>query len=220
MKPSIWHVGGYIKDIHCHLNLASGIDNGNHFLPLSDEYKNSIFCSSGEFTSKCHKMDYLKYCKVVYKELESQYLEFIKATNGKANYNHVDFHFYGNLTPPVAVAYRKLISKYHIKTARYYGEHHKLAKSIKQKIKLRLADLLSGNKAYAVQSCNIDFYLTQKDTFQFDETIELYVHPDYVNGVLLDNTVSVFGHEKLYLKESIERLNSSGRIQMISWADM
>lgn len=38
---------GYIKDIHCHLNLIT--DSDNNFVPLNDEFIRSKFCIDGQF---------------------------------------------------------------------------------------------------------------------------------------------------------------------------
>lgn len=209
--------GRYIKNIHCHLNLITNSDN--NFVPLSDEFKESKFCMNGQFKGYPKKIEYAEYTTMAYKEMEKQYLEFRKLTKGEANYNHIDCHVYCNLWPPVAAAYKELIRKYGIRSARYYGEHHKNKKQLKQKLKFRIANFLGGNEAYAVKSCNIDYYITLKDSFQPDETVELYVHPDYINGILIDNTVSIFGHEKVPLIEQIETLTSTGDVELISWVD-
>ena len=31
--------GGYVHNVHCHLNLATCTSVGNHFVPLNEEYK-------------------------------------------------------------------------------------------------------------------------------------------------------------------------------------
>lgn len=46
--------GEYIKDVHCHLNLAACRSVGNHFVPLSDEYKQSRFCKNDEFANAAY----------------------------------------------------------------------------------------------------------------------------------------------------------------------
>lgn len=212
--------GGYLNNIHCHLNLASEIGAGNHFLPLSEQYKNSRFCKDGEFAKLHNKTDYFEYSEIVFKELECQYSEFKELTDGYANYQHVDCHLYCNLFLSVAVAYRRLIDKYSINNARYYGEHHKQVKSLRKKLKFQVAKVLNGNKAYAVKSCNVDYYLTMIDSFQEDEIVELYVHPDYIDDVLMDNTVSAFVHEKVPLAEHIKQLYSTGELELISWTDL
>lgn len=126
---------------------------------------------------------------------------------------------YCNLLPSVAVAYRDLIRKYHIKSARYYGEHHKKQKQIKDCLKFRIVKFHSGKEAYVVKSCNVDYYINKKDLFQKDEVIELYVHPDYKDGILIDNSVSVYGHEIVSLTKQIKTLTSIEDIELVSWAD-
>ena len=213
--------GGYIKEVHCHLNIVSASDVDTKFLPLSTEYIHSKFGRLGSFPLKYNYLDYFspEFYKIIYCEMERQYLEFIKVTDGKANYNHIDVHKYMNMFPAVAVAYRNLIKKYHIRSARYYGEHHKKQKQYKQKLKFCIANLLGGNKANVMKSCNVDYYITLNDLFQKEEVVELYVHPDYKNGILIDNTVSALGHEIVPLNEQIKALMSTGDIELLSWAD-
>lgn len=209
--------GGYIKNVHLHLNLLS--DDDNHFKPLSKAFINSKFCVNGGFNKYFQKAEYAEYSRVAFKEIEKQYLEFKRLTKGKADYNHIDCHVYCNLWLPAAFSYRKLIKKYDIISARYYGEHHKLSKSVKQKIKFRLVSILNGKSGWVVRSCNVDYYLTMLNSFLPNETVELYVHPDYINCVLMDNTTSVFGHDKVSLEKHIEEIKSTGNIQFISWTD-
>lgn len=211
------HRGGYIENIHCHLNLTSDVDN--NFVPLSDEYKKSKFCVNGQFKRCPKRIEYAEYVTIAYKEMEKQFLEFKRLTKGEANYQHIDCHIYCNLNFPVAIAYRKLIRKYNITSARYYGEHHKQFNSVKEKTKFWILTLLNGKSAQPIKSCKVDYYRTLPDSFCDDEIVELYVHPDYINGVLMDNTVSSFGHKKAPLIEQIETLKSTGDVELISWED-
>ena len=64
-----------------------------------------------------------------------------------------------------------------------------------------------------------NYNITKKDLFQKDEVIELYVHPDYKNGVLIDNSVSYLGHQIVSLTKQIEALTSTENIELVSWAD-
>ena len=186
---------------------------------MSEEFRKSKFCENEEFKRLSKTFEYPEYSKVSYKELEKQYLEFKKKTFGKANYNHIDCHEYCNLQISVIIPYQQLIKKYNIATARYYGEHVKLTKSFTKKIKIFLFDRFVAGDGSKVKSCRAEYYLEKLSGFSREEVIEIYVHPDYINGILIDNTASVFGRERASLEKHIEEIKSTGNIEFISWAD-
>lgn len=215
--------GGYIQDVHCHLNLAACRKVGNHFVPLNDEYKQSRFCKNGEFDNyKYYHKDYKKYVDIVYKELETQYLTFKELTKGQANYNHLDFHLYANLSLPVAKAYDRLIINYNIQSARFFGEHHYEEKTGKKKRLILRAEMFHWrhSKAYVVKSSKIEYFLARRRKFERDQMIELFVHPDYQDGKLIDKTNSVFGNSYRLLEEHIDLVKQTGAVEFISWASI
>ena len=129
---------------------------------------------------------------------------------------HVDVHLYNNRSYPFAVAYRRLIKKYNIQTARYYGVHHKTQEyPLKEKVRLWVSSVLCGHQSYVCKSCTIDYFLSRRSEFKKDKMVELYVHPDYIDGILIDNSESVFGHEKRTLEQQIEDIRKE--TVLISW---
>ena len=214
--------GGYIKDIHLHLNMAYGEQLSGNSKPLNREFANcNVFCENQEFKHPFYnELDFYKYVEVTYKELEAQYIRFKEITDGQGNLKHIDVHIYNNRSYPFASAMQELIKTYGIKTARYFGVHHLTQQfSDFETQRIKLASLLCGQQAYVCKSCNIDYYLTKHDEFQFDDLVELYCHPDYVNGKLLDNTESCFGHDKQLLDEHIKLLKDENA-EFISWAQI
>lgn len=215
------HEGGYINNLHCHLNLVSGAMSGNAY-PLNSEFLTcSAFCENGEFKQK-GPYDFagrnsLKYAQLIFLELESQYKKFIELTGNKGNNSHIDFHLYYNLNFLVAYAIRKLVKKYNIKTVRYYGEHQKLLGK-KMNLRLFLIKLLCVFKTKVAKSSRVDYYLNKKELFKDDEYIELFVHPNYVDGKLIDDTVSIFGNGPKLLTEHYDLIKNDG--QIISWNDL
>lgn len=190
--------------------------------PLNSDFSAcSAFCEDGEFkqngTYDFAAKNSFKYAQLIFLELENQYKKFIELTGNEGNNSHIDFHLYYNLNFLVAYAIRKLVKKYNIKTVRYYGEHHKLLGK-KMRLRLFLVKLLGVWKTRPAKSCNIDFYLSDKEPFTNDKYIELYVHPDYIDGELIDNSVSSFGHKMKTLKEHYDLIKNDGEI--ISWNDL
>ena len=207
--------GGYIQNVHCHLNLAACRSVGNHFVPLNEDYKKSRFCKNGEFASAWYyKPDFMKYRDVIFQELETQFLTFRSITEGQANYEHIDFHLYMNFSLPVAAAYHKLIEQYQIKTARFFGEHQKEEKNLWNPLIISMA---KRSKACVVKSSKIEYYLLKQKDFKNETTIELYVHPEYRDGLLIDRTNSVFGNGFKTLEEQLSLVKASGPVEFIPW---
>lgn len=156
------------------------------------------FCENGEFRNPFYnKIDSYKYINITFLELEAQYLHFISLTEGMGNIKHLDVHIYNNRSFPFACAYRKLIYKYNISSARYFATHHFTQKySLYETYRVIISSLLCGHLAKVCKSDNIDYFINRKERFRIDDFIELYCHPDYINNILLDNTESVFGHKK------------------------
>ena len=215
--------GGYIGDVHCHLNLNSCLRAGNHFVPLNEAYKQSRFCRDGEFADvRYYRPDFMKYADIIFRELETQFLTFRELTKGQANELHLDFHLYANLNPPVAAAYSRLIRKYRIQSARFFGEHYKEVKESRNKrlVHSVMRACLRHSRAYVVKSSRIDYFLTKRERFGREKTIELFVHPDYRDGVLTDTTTSVFGNEQKPLEEHIRLVKEAADAEFISWASL
>lgn len=214
--------GSYLRHVHCHLNLSSGANVGDHFVPLNEHYKTSRFCKDGEFESfRYYKPDYSKYSGIVFEELETQFLRFKELTRGKANYRHIDFHRYANLSLPVDLAYRELIKKYGIKTARFFGAHERYTGPLKKRVFMSvLLGKLQRNPACVMKSSRVDFFLTHPELFKNETMVELFVHPDSRDGIILDTTKSASGRENVPLSEQIKRIRDVGGIQFLSWEDV
>ena len=212
--------GGYIDKVHCHLNLHNGISLGNHFVPSSNDFKKNPHLSlEGEFRDVNYNNPlYFKYFNDLYSELECQLVGFKSITRNSANNNHVDFHLYKNQTLLASYAYNKLIKSNQIKTARYFGEQQMI--NLKGKIKVLLSMIgMTPFRIQHIRSCNIDWFINMFDTINCD-LIELYCHPDYCQGELIDNTISVFGHEKMPLEVHLGMIQKRDNVSLISWAEL
>lgn len=220
-QEAIWKakMGGYISKLHCHLNLCSE-GQTNYTYALSEAIgEDNMFCNNRIF----HDYNYLKYGRiayfnsiikfwVVYKELCAQYDCFRKLTENKANNSHIDFHRYYNLQFPVALALGLFSYTHRIKSIRYYGMHHGK--------RAHLFKMLSYNPFVSFfRACNIDFFLNNISKFSDNEIVECYVHPDIVDGILLDNSNSVYGHHKESLERNITMLEEMNIVR-ISWKDI
>lgn len=214
------YAGDYIKNIHLHLNVStSRIDGDSEDVPLTEAMKkDSFFCKDGKFSpykGLPQKLTTIRKWKVVYKELVAQYEKFIEITKGEANYKHIDFHLWYNLTWPVSVALYVFNKRFKIESVRLIGLHQRSS------FRYRLLSWISKPlKVKSIPATNIDYYLSKRQLFIRYQTIELYCHPNYKNGVLLDDSISYLHHDKQPMIRQIQSLKELYDFEFISWEDI
>lgn len=211
--------GGYAKKIHLHLNLSTSMRDGDsEDIPLTEAMRNDpFFCKDGRFRpykGLPKNFSSIRKWKIVYKEMVAQYKKFIEITNGKADYKHIDFHLWYNLSYPVSVALNLFTIFHNIKTVRYIGEHQKNNKVFKRCRILSWNPLVKG-----IPATNIDYYLSKKEIFKDCKIVELYCHPHYKDGVFLDDSPSYLEHERRPMIDQIQDLRAIGDAEFISWED-
>lgn len=211
--------GGYVENVHLHFNLSTSLRGGDpEDIPLTETMKNDFFfCKGGKFKRfrglPYNPFDSRKW-KIVYRELVAQYNKFNEVTEGKGNKSHVDFHLWYNLTFPVAIALNVFTRKYKIKSVRYIGIHQK-------SIRYRLFRWISWNsQVKSYPATNIDYYITKRKKLTVKPIIELYCHPNYKNGIFLDDSPSYLKHERQPLPKQIQMLRDLGNVEFISWEDI
>ena len=209
--------GGYAKDVHLHLNLSTSLRDGNpEDIPITEAMRRDpFFCKNGRFLNYKelpHRFSDIRKWRIVYRELVAQYNKFIEVTNGKADYKHIDFHLWYNLTWPVSIALNVFIHKYKIKSVRFIGVHH--MKSRRYKF---LSWLSRPMRVFYLPATNIDYYLTKRKSLNGFNTIELYCHPNYKEGVFLDDSPSYLKHDRQPMLKQIQALKNLGNIEFISW---
>ena len=212
--------GGYAEKIHLHLNLSTSMRDGDsEDIPLTKAMRNdSFFCKDGKFRPfkglPTNPKNVFKW-KLVYHELVAQYNNFKEVTNGKGNYKHVDFHLWYNLTWPVSVALNVFTRKYKIESVRIISLHNKhLPKYIIYRV-------IGWNPRIKSISCSsIDYYLTKYKALKKEKIVELYCHPNYKDGVLLDDTPSLFKHDRQPLREHIQKLKELENLEFVAWEDV
>lgn len=213
------NTGNYVEKIHLHLNVStSRIDGDSEDIPLTEAMrKDSFFCKNDKF-SPYHglpeKFIDIRKCKVVYQELVAQYEKFREITKGKADYKHIDFHLWYNLTWPVSVALYFFIKKFNIESVRLIGLHQMHSR------KNRLFCWISKPRnVKSIPSTNIDYFLSKRQAFSHCQIIELYCHPNYKDGVFLDDSLSYLRHSRQPMLKQIQMLKELKDIEFISWKD-
>ena len=211
--------GGYVEHVHLHLNLSTNLlYEDPEDIPITDSMrKDTFFCTNGKFTPYTelpHKFSDIRKWKIAYREIVAQYKIFIEVTNGKADYKHVDFHLWYNLTYPVSVALNLFTLIYNIKSVRYIGIRQM---NINDKV-FKRCRLLSWNpRVRYIPATNIDYYLTKRQSFIEYKVMELYCHPNYKNGVFLDDSPSYLKHDRQPMLKQIQMLKGIGDIEFVSW---
>lgn len=214
--------GGYHKHVHLHFNMGiCPVDSDTFDVPLTKAVQNdSFFCENG-YLKKCRSLSvgYRRIAKsfAIYKELEAQYKIFKEITHGKADYDHIDFHMWYNLTLPCAIAMYFFLKINHIKTARIIGIHQESRPKLK-----RLARISMNTKIKTYPATNIDYFISKKnDLFvKEDGIIELYCHPNFKNGILLDDSPSYLKHDRQPMAYHIGLLKGLKDLNFVSWADI
>lgn len=212
--------GGYANRIHLHFNLSTNLlSEGSEDVPLTEAMrKDPFFCIDGAFApykGLPRKFSAIKKWRIVYDELKAQYKRFIDVTNGEADYSHIDFHLWYNLTWPVSLALNLFTWKYRINSVRYLGLHHSGRK------RFRLFRILSWNpRVKFIPATNIDYFLSKKERVSKYKTIELYCHPHYKDDVFLDDSPSYLGHDRRPMLEQMHRLKESEKMEFISWSNV
>ena len=212
--------GGYIKNIHLHFNLSTNLlHEKSNDIPISKEMqKDSFFCEEGKFLNYhglSSKITDIRKWRVVLKELVAQFEKFKEVTAGKANYKHVDFHLWYNLTWPVTIALNLFTWKYRIESVRYLGIHQMNNRRNK------IFRILSYNpRVKYIPATNIDYFLTMNNAHEKYNIIELYCHPNYKDGVFLDDSPSYLNHDRQPMQKQIQMLNNIENVEFVSWEDI
>ncbi len=210
--------GGYTDRLHVHFNLSTNQPKeGSQDAPLTDEIKNDpFFCRDGLFVNRglpYNPGSILKW-KAIYNELVAQYEQFKEVTEGRADYHHVDFHLWYNLTMPASIALNKLTRNYDIKTVRFCALHHRTT------LRGIICRPLTWNpRVTYVPATNIDYFTTKLAEMRQYDTMELYCHPHYKDGIFLDDSPSYLKHERQPMMTNINALRAVDGIEYITWRE-
>lgn len=210
--------GGYVENIHLHVNLSTNLlHEDSEDIPLTEAMrKDPLFCKDGKFApykGLPRRIRTVLKWKLVYNELVAQYNKFLEVTEGKGDSKHVDFHLWYNLTWPASIALNVFTRKYKIESVRYIGLHQKA-------FKYKMFRFLSWNpRVKQIPATNIDYYLAKHNVLAQKSILELYCHPNYKEGVFLDDSPSYLKHERRPMLNQIQDLREIGDVEFISWED-
>lgn len=209
--------GGYPEKVHLHINLSTNqLQEDSEDIPLTDAMRRDrFFCRDGKFSlyrGLPRRFKSIFKWKTVYHEIVAQYEKFIEVTHGLGDNAHVDFHLWYNLTWPVSVALNLFTWKYHIKTVRYIGVHQQ------KQLRYRVYRAISWNpKVKCIPATNLDFFFSKRSLFEKTDMIELYCHPHYKGGILLDDSPSYLKHERQPMENHLRIIRDIPDVEFIPW---
>lgn len=211
---------GSWADVHLHVNLSANLfREGSEDAPLSETMrKDPYFCQDGRFKPyrglPNRPWTVFKW-RTVYREMVAQFELFKEISGGQADYKHIDFHLWYNLTWPVAVALGRFTRKYGIRSVRYIGEHQRGRRLYRWMLRLS-----RDPQVVSFPATNIDYFVSKPALFGRSDLIELYCHPHYKEEVLLDDSPSYLKHGRQPMARQMELLRTSGDYAYISWKDV
>lgn len=209
--------GGYTDKLHVHFNLSTNQpQEGSQDAPLTDEMKTDrFFCNAdGLFVNRglpYNPGSILKW-KMIYRELVAQYEKFKEVTDGKADYRHVDFHLWYNLTMPASIALNLFTRNYDIETVRFCALHHRTT--------LRgiiCRPLTWNSRVKYIPATNIDYFITKLEQMKQYDVMEIYCHPHYKDGIFLDDSPSYLKHDRQPMMTNINQLRAVEGIEYVTW---
>ena len=214
--------GEYINKLHLHFNLATNqLCENSDDKPLTKAIQQDpFFCKDGKLLEInkqgfSNRISDIRKWKVVYRELIAQYEKFKEVTKGQADYEHVDFHLWYNLTWPGAIALNLFTRKYKIKSVRYWAIRPS------KKLKNKWFRFLSWNpQVKCFPSCSIFYYIKNRQSLKKEQVVELFCHPNYKEDLFLDDTPSFLNYkERFPMQKNIDGLRKLENIEYISWED-
>ena len=214
--------GGYADKVHLHVNLSTNLlQEDPEDIPITEKMRSdSLFCQNGKFAPykglPRRFMTVFRW-RTVYREIIAQYERFMAITDGKGDSTRIDFHLWYNLTWPVSVALCLFTRKYGIKSVRYVGFHQR--EKWRNRLYRAIARILNP-QVKDIPATNIDYFLSRKNEFSNYDVVELYCHPNFKDGVFLDDSPSYLKHERQSMIAHFQMLKKIQDIESVSWEDI
>ncbi len=214
--------GGYVGKVHLHVNLSTNLlQEDSEDIPITEKMKSdSLFCQNGKFApykGLPRRLVTIFRWRSVYHEIVAQYERFMAITDGKGDLTRIDFHLWYNLTWPVSVALCLFTRKYKIKSVRYVGFH--LRRKLRNRVYCAIAKCCNP-QVKVIPATNIDYFISRKEEFDNFDVVELYCHPNYKEGIFLDDSPSYLKHERQPMMAHFQMLNKIQDIEFVSWKDI
>lgn len=210
--------GNYMDKVSLHLNLTEGN-------ALSEEIKKiPLYYEDGKFVHrpiiKIIKQIMPLHIKPIQYEIEAQIEKFV---NCGFELRRLDSHNWVHLRIPVWIALMRVDKKYNICSIRplWKGYFKKeIAGKWHRYFKLFWKYMKRSSKVQNLSySSNIEQFLLVQDMLEKEgvEIAEVFVHPDIIEGTMMDISSSYPKKPYISLKDNINKIN---KIEKISFKDM
>ena len=206
--------GGYQDKVSLHLNLTVGES-------LSTKIREvSLYYADGKFAYrpiiKINKQVYPKYVRVVREELEEQIKAFL---NYGFTLKGIDSHNWVHLRVPVWMALKPLIRKYKIPIVRPMWEGYKRPEiaSLKWSRYFRLFQpvLLRCRQCRVLgYTSNIEQFLVDEKKAGQCEFVEVFTHPDMIDGQNIDTSGSYLGKPKDCVVNNVRLIDAYEKVSI------
>lgn len=206
--------GNYLDRLSLHLNLTAG-----ESLTLSIR-KIPLYYQNGEFTNRAIIKQYRQvmpfHIKALREEIEAQIKKFC---DYGVKLIGVDSHNWIHLRLPIWLAFKPLIKKYHIKVVRpmWIGYKRDEIASPRWARYFRIIEpFISSVKECRViaHTSNIEQFLLKASELEHYEVVEVFVHPDMMNGEIMDMSSSYLKKARNSVINNVEQIKQYEKIMV------
>lgn len=196
--------GGYEEKISLHINLTTGYALSDDIKKLPLYYQKDSFIYRPIITQMTQIIP--RHIKVLRKEIEAQIQRY---SDYGLKINSIDSHNWVHLRLPVWIAIIPLLKEYNISVVRPMWTGYKRKEIASPKwskyFKLMYPIMMLCKKCRIIQhTSNIEQFLLEEDKLKNLNLVEVFTHPDLINGQIVDVSSS---YKKQCPKNVIENVN-------------
>ena len=204
--------GGYLNRLSLHINLTVGDSVGQKIRKVAMYYEEGEFVYAPIIKKNRQILPF--HIRAIRDEIEQQIQRFIGAG---LKIQSIDSHNWVHLRVPVWLALKPLIKKYNIKVVRPMWDGYKREEIASKKwskyFRFIQPYILKAPqcKVYAYSS-NIEQFLLSKEKMDSNSIVEVFTHPDYVGGSIMDMSSSYTKQPRKGVEENVSYLSDYKKI--------
>lgn len=207
--------GGYQDRVSLHLNLTEGESLSHDIQKISLYYENNKFAYRPIIKSS--KQIQPRYIRVIRKEIEDQIVQFLKYG---FELRSIDTHNWVHLRIPVWYALKPLINKYNIPIVRPMWDGYKRKEIASSKwsryFSLFEPILLRKSQCRIIEhTSNIEQFLVDEQKLQKCKYVEVFTHPDIINGEIIDISSSYLRRPQEQVEVNVKKLEKYERTTVV-----
>lgn len=205
---------GYDDRITLHLNLTVGESLTKDIRKIELYYHNNQFAYRPVITMD--KQIYPNFIEVITSELDAQIKKFLKLG---IQIKSIDSHNWIHLRLPVWYALQPIIEKYNIQIIRPMWSRYKCSEIATEKWSeyfRKIEPILLKCPQYNVieHSSNIEQFLVDEAVLSGLKNIEVFTHPDIVQGKIMDLSSSYLGRSKAQVIDNVALIRKYQKVSV------